>query len=714
MSDQRIRVGIDVGGTFTKAVAMDDATHEIVHRATTKTTHDATEGVALGVVRVFTECLEAGGIAPDEVTFIAHSTTQATNSMLEGDVAKVGVLGLAGGLFQGFIAKRQTRLPPLEIAPGKHIPTAHAFVDTRGDASAKLTAAIAELRAEGAEVLVASKAFGVDEGADETEAVRIAEQQGLRATAAHEISELYGLSTRTQTAVINASVLPKMMEVAELTQRSVQEAGVTTPLMIMRGDGGAMNAEEMQRRPLLTMVSGPSASVAGALMYLRVSNGVFFEVGGTTTNITVIRDGKPTVTFAEIGGHRTFVKSLDVRLLGVAGGSMVRVDGGSIVDVGPRSAHIAGLDYASFADPATIVDPEVELVRPREGDPADYVAVRSTTGNRYAITTTCAANVLGVASDEWYAHGDGEAAQRALAPLAALVGLDVRETAELILDVATDKTTAMVERLITEYGLDREQLVLVGGGGGAAALLPHTARRMSLDFEIPENAEVISSIGVALAMVQDSVERMIPNPTPEDMVAIRREAQAKAIATGADPDSLEVYVEVDAVNQRVRAVARGAVEMASGSRGQEVDDAEAARLAATSLKVDVDAVEPEAGTSGLRVFSTRYAGRGRRSADQRAVRVVDARGLVRLQARDAQVTRSTSGGVHDAIAKLWDSNLGFSGDSVIAPDVYLLNGAQLLDLSGMVDVAHVQAVVQSELTGLEDDHGVVVVAVRKA
>ena len=201
----------------------------------------------------------------------------------------------------------------------------------------------AALGAEGAKVMVATSAFGVDDDSDE-ETVR---ELRLRAPACRDLRprDLQALrpATRTRTAVINASHPAAHDRDGDMTEASVREAGIAAPLMIMRGDGGVMDVDEMRRRPAMTMLSGPAASVAGALMHLRVSDGIYFEVGGTSTNIGVIRNGRPTVKYARVGGHETYVSSLDVRVLGIAGGSLVRATRGRSIDVGPRSAHIAGL-----------------------------------------------------------------------------------------------------------------------------------------------------------------------------------------------------------------------------------------------------------------------------------------------------------------------------------------------------------------------------------
>ncbi|MDQ3652446.1 MAG: hydantoinase/oxoprolinase, partial [Acidobacteriota bacterium] len=479
---QRVRVGIDVGGTFTDVVVVDDATREVIGQLKVPTTHDAAEGVARGIITAIERALLELSLKPDEVTFIAHSTTQATNALLEGDVACVGVIGMGRGL-EAWKARRDTRVPDIKLAPGRWLKASHRFIRMRGEVLDEniISRICLELRAAGAEVIVASDAFGVDHAANEEQVTNIAREAGLMATSGHEVSGLYGLRTRTRTAVLNAAILPKMVGTAEMTAACVERAGITAPLMIMRSDGGVMSVDEVHRRPIMTMLSGPAAGIAGALMHERVSDGIFIEVGGTSADISVIRDGQPQVRPARVGGHRTFLNTLDVRTLAIAGGSLVREHGGRIVDVGPRSAHIAGLAYASFAPPGTF-DDHARLIhlRPTERDADDYVAIEGRDGIRYALTPTCAANLLDIIPDGSFARGDPTVARAAFSPLAQQLGMSIEGAAEGVLDVSCRKVVRQVEELIAEYRLEHASVDLIGGGGGAAALVPHAAKMLGL------------------------------------------------------------------------------------------------------------------------------------------------------------------------------------------------------------------------------------------
>ena len=128
MTKRSVRMGIDVGGTHTKAVAIDNATHEIIGKSSVKTTHDDEKGVAAGVVQAFKNCMAEHDIKPEDVVFVAHSTTQATNTLLEGDVANVGVVGIAGGGFEAFLAKRQCRLNDIDLGTGRSIKINNTFI----------------------------------------------------------------------------------------------------------------------------------------------------------------------------------------------------------------------------------------------------------------------------------------------------------------------------------------------------------------------------------------------------------------------------------------------------------------------------------------------------------------------------------------------------------------------------------------------------------
>lgn len=261
-----VRMGIDVGGTHTKAVAIDNATHEIIGKSSVKTTHDDVRGVAAGVVQSFQNCLRENNISPEDVVFVAHSTTQATNALIEGDVAKVGVIGMAKGGLEGFLAKRQTRLNDIDLGNKKKIEIVNAFLPVKHLNVDRVSETISSLERERAEVLVSSMAFGVDNGEPERVVYEAASVKSIPTTMASDITKLYGLTRRTRTAAINASILPKMLDTATSTEDSVREAGVNVSLMIMRGDGGVMEINEMKKRPVLTMLSGPAASVMGGMM----------------------------------------------------------------------------------------------------------------------------------------------------------------------------------------------------------------------------------------------------------------------------------------------------------------------------------------------------------------------------------------------------------------------------------------------------------------
>ena len=149
---------------------------------------------------------------------------------------------------------------------------------------------------------------------------------------------------------------------------------------------------------------------------------------------------------------------------------MIQVKDGKVVEVGPRSVHIAGLDYEVYSDPEDIVDPVLKLIRPLEDDP-EYACVECSNGRIFALSLSGAANLAGYVTDKDYAIGNKEAAGKAWKPLAELAGLSVEDTAKLVLKLSADKNGAVVKSLMEDYSMDPRTTVLVGGGGGSACVL---------------------------------------------------------------------------------------------------------------------------------------------------------------------------------------------------------------------------------------------------
>ena len=705
MSNRAIRIGIDVGGTHTKAVAIDNNTNEIVGKGSVMTTHYAKEGVAAGVVEAFQKCLAENDIKPEEVIFIAHSTTQATNALLEGDVARVGVIGIGKGGLEGILAKKQTKIDNIDLGTGKFIEIDQKYMKVKEMTPENIRDTVKSMIDQGDRVIVASKAFGVDDMREELAVAKEVKRQGYPCTVASDITKLYGLTTRTRTAALNASILPKMLDTANSTQSSVKSTGVNVPLMIMRGDGGVMEVEEMKKRPILTMLSGPAASVIGALMYLRASNGIYFEVGGTSTNIGIIKNGRPAVDYSIIGGHRTYVNSLDVRVLGVAGGSMVRAKKGEVVDVGPRSAHIAKMGYACFTETGLLKGAELYYMRPRENDPEDYVAIRLNNGESVTITNTCAANVLGILAEDDYARGNYESSRLAMELLAGETGMTVEETAKAILTKSCEKIEPVIEDLIAKYKIERDQIVLVGAGGGAGTLLTFTANQMGFQYQIPENAEVISSIGVALAMVREMVERTIPNPTAPDIAELKKEARELAMNSGAVEDSIEVYVEIDEQAQKVTAIAMGSTEVKTTDLMKNCDEQEALMIAAESIGISLGEARMEA-TNGL-VFVVMADRNGKAP-----VRVVDKKGFVKIQRSNGVAQTTVMERAAEDLKKLWDEASNFSSEVRINPDVYVIAGSRVMDYSGIPEYAQVSGLMEAELCDKKPEDEIILVLAR--
>ena len=642
----KVRIGIDVGGTFTDAVAIDDATREVVAKVKIPTTHHSERGVADGIVQAIGRVLAEHHIDPADVVFIAHGTTQATNALLEGDVAQVGVIGMAKGL-EGVRAQKDTDVGSIELAPGKFLRADHVYFDSAKCTDEEIAAAVDRLKGQGAQVIVASEAYSVDDPAGEQRIIEIANSRGLPSTGGYEISQLYGLLARTRTAAVNAALIPKMME--------------------------------------------------------------------TSVDISAIKDGRVMIKNAEVGGHKLYLTSLDVRTLGVAGGSMIVVRDRAIADVGPRSAHIADLAYEVFAAPEDTAGARLELIAPRPEDAADYAAV-SCAGGRYALTLAGAANLLGYVPEGDYARGNAEAARLAWQALADTLGVSVEDACRQAMDIACKKAGQVVEALIADYQLNRGVIQLVGGGGSAAVLAPSLGEKLGLRHRIAKNAPYISTIGVAMAMVTERLERNVVHPTADDIKKLRHDVTEMIVKAGANPDTVEITVEIDAQKNILRGVATGATEMRTRDLNeQKKTEDELKKIVGESANIGPEHVSLIARAGGWYAFSAHRVSKalfGLLKKKSEALRIVDELGVIRLQKEGAGVLSVPKGKLGARLSAFIDDMTSYNDGGAMLPRCYLYFRQKAVDLSGVMEKDQLLPLLELELEFVEDDEPLLLVAVR--
>ena len=662
----RLRVGIDVGGTFTKAVAVCPSTRELRAHAAVPTTHAHDHGVAQGVADALRSLLTR--VDGDSIELVAFSTTQAMNALLEGDVGRVGVVGL-GEEPNLRPARKRTRVGAIGLAPDRKLETSHTFLDATGGVDGDtLDHALLAFAREGCRAVAVSAAFAVDDPDTEQFVSERAAAHGLPACAGHELSGAYGLETRTISAAINASILPVVEQTTMLVASALAEAGLDAPLLVLRGDGGAMSVGEFRRRPSFTIGSGPAAGVSAALHQLEIKDGIVVECGGTSSNVSVIKNGRPLLRTLRVMGRATCVRSIDSWVVGAAGGSMARVGRRRLEDIGPRSAHLAELPYACFATPEELADARLELRAPRAGDPADY-AVICAAGGDFALTATCAANALGIA-DGAYSAGSRDTARLAFGPLAERLRTTVDEAATRVLDGAARRIADAAAEAAKQYAL-RDDVPLIALGGSGEVLVARVAELLGRPMVQTEHPEVLSSIGAALSLVRVELDRN--GVSAVDVPALATEAEAACIAAGAAPASITVETAYDEADRILRAVATGAAALETGAVGAEpADDRRRLEAAADALELPPADLTLLAANDFYRVFSENGSGR---------VAVVDARAAIPV-AEDARCVFAGEGTEFlDRLRVELREHTRELGVATMLPRVVLVSGSRILDLS---------------------------------
>lgn len=681
MSKPLYKMGIDVGGTFTHAVIVATPGPQLITSQRTPTTHRHPNGVAEGIIQAARLALEHSGLNPADISLIAHSTTQATNALLEGDVAAVGILAMGGGVL-GQKVKADTQLGDVPLGKDHAVKTHHHFLPQDEPAEADLRQAIESLIAQGARALVAAQAYSVDNPAVEEQVVTLALEMGLPATATHHVSSLYGLKARLRTAVINAAILPVMTSTAELTARALAESGLSAPLMVVRSDGGMMSLAEMRRRPILTLLSGPAAGVAAAVKFSRLSQAVFMEVGGTSTDMSVILGGRARLKTARVGGHRLHLKTVDVTTEGLAGGSLYSLENNQPVEVGPRSAHIAGLGYASFTQALA------PLTFAPQHDPRhkghDYLAVVDLKEQLITLTPTCVASALGRISPGTPASATASTLTEVVAVAAQALGQTPALLLENLDTLSRRKTAGFVTTLLKEQNLDKSRLVLAWGGGGAYAYTGAVAADLGMKEELVPHAEVISAIGAALAAVKETVERNIPQPTEADLLGIRQEALQGAVRMGARPETVTVQVTVDTTQNLIRAEAVGSTDATQDT--SQLDTPGVLKHVAPLLGFTPNTFEVVFENDSFVVALAseerkRFLGLGKTT--RRVAVVAERTGVMRVMVENPVLEAATCGAIKTELQNLLEKQSHYGDAGQEAPAAWVLAAHKLIDLSAV-------------------------------
>jgi hypothetical protein len=484
--------------------------------------------------------------------------------------------------------------------------------------------------------------------------------------------------------------------------------------MIMRCDGGVMSINEVRKRPILTMLSGLAAGVAGALMYEKISDGIFFEVGGTSVDISVIKNGKVMIKYAQVGGHKTYLQSLDVRTLGVAGGSMIRVKDKKITDIGPRSAHIAGKNYECFVENQAIKEAAIQFVSPRSDDPCEYATILAQDGKEYSLTLAGAANLLGYVPEGDYARGNIDCTRAAWEALGRHVGLSSQEAAKQVMELAVKKLAVVINELINEYELDRKFITLVGGGGSGAVVVNALAEHFDFKWRIAENAPYISTIGVALAMVREQLERTIVNPTDEDIKKIRADIIERIIKSGANEETVDVSIEIDAQKNVLRAVATGATEL----RKKDLNAAELSKEALKGISAEALVTSPEqveyiCSTGRWHLFEAKLAKKmmfGLINIKRKSACIIDREGVVRLKKEKAEYIKFQKSNQKSQFNVFLDENTTYSDANATIPKVFLFYREKMLDLTGMQTAEQLYSIMDVETELMQPEEEIIAIA----
>ena len=468
-------IGVDVGGTFTDIIYCDTETGAVAVNKVSTTPGDPSQGVMAGLLAL----CAAEGIGPASIATVLHGTTTATNAVLEGKGARAGMVTNAGFRDVLHIGRHQRvehysirqDLPwqsrPLiarrhrKTVRGRLVPPVGAELEPLDEEGVRTAAA--ELAAEGVDSVAVCFLFSYLDARHEDRAAAILREAmpGVFVTTSSAVSPQFREFERFTTAALAAFVGPVVRRYVERLAVALKGAGLTGELRIMASNGGVATAATVAEKPALTLLSGLAAGVlGGAAVGARAGRPrlITFDIGGTSADIGIVRDGVVTETDARstaIAGFPLLMPMIDVHTIGAGGGSIAYRDRGGAFRVGPRSAGaVPGpVAYGRGGTEPTVTDANLVLGRLDAGD--------------------ALAGGLRL---------DAEGARRAVSAFAASMGLGVEAAAAGILAVIDSNMANAVRSRTVQKGIDPRDFALVAFGGAG----PLHGAAVAAMLDIPE------------------------------------------------------------------------------------------------------------------------------------------------------------------------------------------------------------------------------------
>jgi N-methylhydantoinase A len=540
------RLGVDVGGTFTDFLLINESDGSTHTAKVPSTPEDSSIGVLNGVARI----CDQSGVNPKDIKLVMHGTTVATNAVLTGNGAKVGLLTTQGyesvlqvarsfcpGGLGGWVSfVKGPLLAPLELTYGVKERT-----DASGDISIELDEShlkeqLQHLKSKGeVEALTISFVNSYINNENEIKAAKIAAEifTDIPISISSEVIPEMQEYERAETTVLNSYVRPQVSNYVNNLQANLEKSlGSDVQLSILRSDGGLASSRATGDSPVNHLMSGPAGGVAGAIHFCNQAgyeNILTFDMGGTSTDVALIQNSRAKVRRETlVGDVRVKAPSVDVRTVGAGGGSIAFVpELTKALRVGPESA-------GAVPGPAAYM---------KGGDQP----------------TVCDANiVLGLLPSDVQLGGDmvidKKAAENAVQTIADGIGVDLMEAAEGIIKIVNESMFGALRLVSVEQGFDPRDFALVGFGG-AGPLHANALGILSNSFPviIPPGPGVLCAYGDATTQIQDEASRsylaMAQDITTDkflnDLTDLREKASQSLIKDGVSDSNLEVTYQAD-------------------------------------------------------------------------------------------------------------------------------------------------------------------------